>query len=73
MATLTTKGRNRMKASSFALPSKRAYPIPDKAHARAALARAKANASPAQQATIRKAVKKRFPSMQVAGMKKKGK
>lgn len=42
MAKLTTKARNRIPSSAFALPGKRAYPIEDKAHARAAKSRASA-------------------------------
>lgn len=57
MAVLTTKGRDRMAASKFALPGGR-YPVNDKAHARNALSRAsqqlaKGNLSPEQAATVR--------------------
>lgn len=37
MARLTSKQRAGFKASTFAVPERRAYPINDKAHARAAL------------------------------------
>lgn len=40
MAKLTTTRRNNLPKSSFALPGKRAYPMPDKSHARNALSRA---------------------------------
>lgn len=40
MATLTTKRRKSLPASDFGLPGKRAYPMPDKAHAANAKARA---------------------------------
>ena len=40
MATLTTKKRNNLKKSTFGLPGQRAYPMPDKAHAANAKARA---------------------------------
>lgn len=40
MAKLTTKQRNALPKSAFALPEKRAYPIEDKAHAKNAKARA---------------------------------
>ena len=63
MAELTTKGRNALAAGSFALPGKRAYPIQDKNHARAALSRASANATSAEQATIRRKVHAKFPSI----------
>lgn len=38
MARLTTKQRNGLRGSVFAVPGRRAFPIPDKNHARAALA-----------------------------------
>ena len=62
MATLTTKQRKRMKASTFALPKQRAYPINDLAHGRAAL-RLLHNATPAEQKTIKRKVYKKFPSL----------
>jgi hypothetical protein len=40
MAKLTTKQRNKLPKSEFGEPGKRAYPMPDKAHARNAKARA---------------------------------
>lgn len=40
MAKLTTKKRSSLKSSEFGLPGKRAYPMPDKSHARNAKARA---------------------------------
>ena len=40
MAKLTSKGRDNIPASKFGEPGKRAYPMPDKAHAANAKARA---------------------------------
>lgn len=40
MADLTTKKRNSLAKSQFGLPEERKYPMPDKAHARNAKARA---------------------------------
>lgn len=40
MAKLTTKARKALPKSDFGLPGKRAYPMPDKSHARNAKARA---------------------------------
>ncbi len=40
MARLTTSGRKALPKSDFGEPGKRAYPMPDKAHARNAKARA---------------------------------
>lgn len=63
MAKLSAKKRNRMKSKSFALPGKRAYPIPDKAHARNALARVAQHGTPAEKAQVRAKVTKKFPSL----------
>lgn len=56
MARLTAAQRKRLPKSSFGVPSKApgpgSYPMPDKAHARNAKARAAHNASPAQRARI---------------------
>jgi hypothetical protein len=40
MATLKTAARNKMPSSSFGIPGERKYPMPDKAHAANAKARA---------------------------------
>lgn len=40
MATLTAKSRNKLPKSSFGLPGSRSYPMPDRAHAANAKARA---------------------------------
>lgn len=68
MARLSYGARKRMSKSSFALPAKRSggkggYPIPDKSHARNALARVSQFGSPAQKAKVRSAVHARFPSI----------
>lgn len=60
MARLRSKTRRRMKASSFAIPSRRAYPIHDLSHARNALARSSGKSVEAQ---VRAAVYKRYPSL----------
>lgn len=39
MAKLTTKRRNKLKATTFGLPKQRTYPMPDKQHAVNALGR----------------------------------
>ena len=59
----STKNRKKLSRKSFALPGKRKYPIPDKAHARNALARVKQNGTPAEQKKVKAAVKRRFPSI----------
>lgn len=63
MSKLNTERRNELPGSSFALPGRR-YPIEDASHARNALARASQNATPAEQATIRRKVAARFPGIQ---------
>jgi hypothetical protein len=68
--TLSTKDRKKLTKKSFALPGKRKYPIPDKSHARNALARVAQKGSPAEQKKVRAAVTKRFPSL---GKKRKTK
>ena len=72
MAKLTAARRKSLPKSEFALPGKGAgsdgkgsgsYPIPDKAHARNALARGAQHASPAELATIKRRVRERYPSI----------
>jgi hypothetical protein len=63
MAKLTTKTRNRMKDSTFALPRQRAYPIPDLSHARNALARVAQFGTDGEKSKVRRAVEKKFPSL----------
>lgn len=69
MAKLTAKTRNALPAKDFALPGRK-YPIPDKGHAKAALSRAAHNATPAEDAKIKREVKAKFPGMEVEGTKK---
>ncbi len=57
----TIKKRSKLPASAFALPSQRKFPIPDKSHARNALARA--NQGAGDEATIRRNVLKKYPSL----------
>jgi len=70
MAKLTTKKRKSLPKTAFAIPSKKAYPINDLAHARSALARVAANGTPAEKAQVRAAVKRKFPQI---GAKKSSK
>lgn len=69
MAKLTAKARSALPPDDFALPGGK-YPIPDKGHAKAALGRAKTNATPAQQATVKAKVATKFPGMALAGVPK---
>jgi hypothetical protein len=63
MAKLTSKKRNAMKTSTFAIPGRRAYPIPDRSHAANALSRVSANGTPAEKATVRAKVHAKYPTM----------
>lgn len=68
MSKLTYSERKHMKKSSFAVPSEReggkgGYPIPDKSHARNALARVAQHGSPKEKALVRAKVHKKFPSI----------
>jgi len=68
-----TKNRKKLSKKSFALPGKRKYPIPDKAHARNALARVAQFGSKDEKKKVRAAVKKRFPSIGKKNKKSKRK
>lgn len=70
MAKLNAAARKRIPKKSFALPAgsaasggKPSYPIQDKGHAVAALARVATNGTPAQKAKVRAAVKAKYPSL----------
>jgi hypothetical protein len=65
MAKLTSAQRKNLPASDFVYPSQRAYPIPDEAHARDALARAAQSHNEAVIQHVDAAVKKRFPNIEV--------
>lgn len=64
-APLTTRRRNDLPDSSFALPDDRAYPIDTPERARAALARVVANGTPEEIRQVRAAVRRRYPDMDV--------
>jgi hypothetical protein len=63
MAKLTSKGRKALPKKSFAVPGKRAYPIPDRGHAKAALSMVSRYGTPSEKAQVRAAVKRRYPGM----------
>jgi hypothetical protein len=62
--------RNALQKTSFALPSKRKYPIPDIAHARSALSYAARSDTEGDESTIRAAVLKKYPSLKKSGKPK---
>lgn len=57
---LTTKARNQISDSDFALPGRR-YPIHDESHARNALARVSQYGTSSEKAQVRRAVHAKFP------------
>jgi hypothetical protein len=67
---LGTKERKKLSKKQFGLPGKRKYPIPDKAHARNALARVAQHGTKAEQKKVKAAVKRRFPSIGKKSKKK---
>ena len=78
MADLTTKERQKLPKRDFALPGKGegkkgagagSYPIPNKAHARNALARVSQFGSSEEKAKVRAAVERKFPSIDRKGRK----
>jgi hypothetical protein len=62
MAKLTTKKRNALPESTFALPGRR-YPINDPNHARNALARVSQHGSPSEKSKVRAAVHRKYPTI----------
>jgi len=78
MAKLTAKERQRMPKADFALPGRGegkkgagagSYPIPNKSHARNALARVSQHGTPGEKVTVKRAVEKKFPGIAVGGKK----
>lgn len=71
---LSASERKGLSKSQFAIPSKApgpgSYPIPDAAHARNALARVSQHGTPEEKAKVRAAVKRKFPGIDVAGVRK---
>jgi hypothetical protein len=63
MAKLSSADRKALPAKAFAEPDKRKYPIENEAHARNALSRVAQSGTPAEKAKVKKAVKKKYPSI----------
>ena len=61
MGVLTTKQREALPDSAFAIPEERKYPIHDKNHAKAALARVSEFGTPVEKERVRKAIADRYP------------
>lgn len=62
-APLSTRARNRLPRSAFAIPEDRAYPINDLSHARNALARVSQFGSDEEKRRVRNAVYRRYPQL----------
>lgn len=60
LSKLSAAARKALPASAFVFPSKRAYPIHDRAHARNALAR---SAGKPEHAVVLAAVRRRYPDL----------
>lgn len=65
---LTTKARNALPKADFALPGKRAFPIENAAHGRAALSRV-ADKPAKEKAEVKSKVKAAFPEMLIGSGK----
>ena len=63
MTKMSTEQKRRLKSSDFAYPKERKYPLHDKAHARGALILAAQKGTAGDLATVKKAVKKRYPDL----------
>jgi hypothetical protein len=63
MAKLSTAARKALPAKAFAEPDKRKYPIENQAHAKNALARVSHSGTPAEKSKVKRAVKKKYPSI----------
>lgn len=63
MAKLSYGQKKQLRKTSFALPSKRKYPIQDIAHGRNALARVSAYGTESEKRQVKRAVYKRYPSL----------
>lgn len=72
MAKLSSKKRRALPKTSFALPSKRAYPVHDKKHARAALSMVAKHGTKSEQKAVRAKVRSRYPSIGKTSRRKKG-
>lgn len=63
MSKLTTKKRNALRKSSFAMQRTRRYPINDRSHARNALSRVAQFGTPEEVKQVRRAVHEKYPDL----------
>ena len=68
MGVLTTRRREELLDSAFAVPQRRAYPIDSHARARNALARVAQHGSNMEKHLVRTAVHDRYPGIEVSGL-----
>lgn len=66
MARLTMEERKRLPRGRFGLPRERKYPLPDEAHARAALLLAAQFATPSERTEIESNIARLFPSITIS-------
>ncbi len=62
---LTSKEREELPDFAFVYPGEKRYPIQDKSHGQAALARVEQHGTPAEKAKVKREVKKKYPDMEV--------
>jgi hypothetical protein len=63
MSKLTSDERDALPAKAFAVPSKRAYPVQNASHARAALSRVAQHGDAALRKLVRDKVANRYPGI----------
>ena len=66
---LSYRQKKSLPSSEFGVPSERKYPIPDKAHARNALARVSAFGTSREKEQVRRRVHERFPTIKEQRMR----
>ena len=64
---MTAAKRKRMAPKSFGLPKQRKYPLDTIGRARSALSRVSQHGSSSEQAQVRAAVRRKYPSIRVGG------
>lgn len=71
MGKLSYKERKDLPKKDFAEKKSRSYPINDESHARNALSRANEYGSSSEKATVRSAVRKKYPGIMEKALEKK--
>jgi hypothetical protein len=68
---ISAKKRRSLPRSAFGVPSKRKYPLDTRKRARNALARVSQHGTAAQKKAVRAKVRRKYPSITVAGTTKR--